>query len=175
MGKSLLAVALALSLTLVAPAQGQQGHENTFPTIHGMWEQDARTGQCFYHPPPPQIARIPRPCPPSMTPPASVWDNTTPQQRDDFEHQCYVAARTEALKSHKRFCLHQDLVPKADSLSMSGMALVTDTFEEGVFVDTPIISITCEQNWHGSIRATIITLSESTRENWGLMNTCRKY
>lgn len=53
MGKSLLAVALALSLTLVAPAQGQQGHENTFPTIHGMWEQDARTGQCFYHPPPP--------------------------------------------------------------------------------------------------------------------------
>ena len=176
MVKSLVAITLAVSLALVAPARSQQGHENTFPTIQGMWEQDAHTGQCFYHPPPPQVARILMPCPPSMAPPSSsAWDNFTQQQIADFERQCYVAARTEALKIHKRFCLYQELIQKPGSLSMSGMALVTDTMDESRLVETPIISITCDKNWLGNIGATITILSEATEQNWGLMNNCHKY
>ena len=176
MAKSLIAITVAISLALVVPARSQQGHENTFPTIQGMWEQDAHTGQCFYHPPPPQVARIPAPCPPSMASPStSAWDNTTQQQIADFKHECYITARNEALKTHRRFCLYQDLIPKFDSLSMTSMALVTDTMDESRSVETPIISITCQKNLMGYMGATIVNLSEATEQNWGLMNNCHKY
>jgi hypothetical protein len=86
------------------------------------------------------------------------WEDLTKEQSLDFQHQCFDAAKTAALRRHKRFCL-LDMHKSYTLVNLEGWAAVVDSLDENSSVPTQDIKFVCNLDPFG--KANLLLMVDS--------------